>query len=357
MIKSLTMLALIAGVADAAAPAPGPERAGAAVEPVRVVTTLPVYAVLAREVGGNEVVVTAIADPNEDAHFVRPKPSFAAELRRADLFVTTGLDLELWVPTLLDKAGNARVAQGGRGYVTAYTGVDLLDIPATADRSAGDTHIYGNPHIYTDPLRALQVARNITVGLKRVAPDRAAVFDRGLAGLTDRMHRSLFGDALVDLLRGETLEDLARKGALFSFLADNEYEGAPLLTRLGGWLKEAEAFRGQSLICYHKNWAYFEDRFSVRCVDYVEPKPGISPTPRHVAQLIELMQDRKIRVLLAASYFDRSKVEAVARRGGAIPVIVPLEPGARPEAADYFSMVDFWMSSLAGAFRELAERS
>jgi hypothetical protein len=140
--------------------------------PVRVVTTLPVYASLVREIGGAEVEVSAIADPTEDAHFVRPKPSFALDLRRADAFVTTGLDLELWVPTLLDRAGNADVLEGGRGYITAYTGISLLDIPTAADRSAGDVHVYGNPHLTTDPLRALQVARNITVGLKRVAPDR-----------------------------------------------------------------------------------------------------------------------------------------------------------------------------------------
>ena len=175
----------------AVAVAPGPQSA-----PVRVVTTLPIYAELAREIGGTEVEVSSIANPNEDAHFVRPKPSFALALRRADLFVTTGLDLELWVPTLLDRAGNAAVLEGGRGYVTAYTGIDLLDIPAAADRSAGDVHIFGNPHLTTDPLRTLQVARNITVGLKRVAPDRADHFDQGLANLAERIHsRALRGSA------------------------------------------------------------------------------------------------------------------------------------------------------------------
>ena len=137
-------------------------------DPVRVVATLPVYADLAEKIGGAEVDVSAIASPNEDAHFVRPKPSFALSIRRADLFITTGLDLELWAPVVLDRAGNADVSEGGRGYVTAYTGIELLDIPVSADRSGGDVHIFGNPHVTTDPLRALQVARNITVGLGRV---------------------------------------------------------------------------------------------------------------------------------------------------------------------------------------------
>jgi ABC-type Zn uptake system ZnuABC Zn-binding protein ZnuA len=314
------------------------------------VTTLPVYAELVVEIGGSEVEVSSIANPNEDAHFVRPKPSFALDLRRADAFVTTGLDLEVWVPTLLDRAGNADVIEGGRGYITAYTGVQLLDIPASTDRSGGDVHIFGNPHITTDPLRTLQVARNITTGLKRVAPDRAAVFDAGLARLTQRMYEHLFGARLVELVGGPTLEQLAMNHTLFGFLDAQEFEGGPLLDQLGGWLATAEAFRGKQMICYHKNWAYFEDRFDVTCADYVEAKPGIAPTPGHVAELIARMTTDGIGVLLAATYFDRDKVDAVARRGSATVVQVPLSPGARPGVDDYFTLVDTWVDELAIAF-------
>jgi zinc/manganese transport system substrate-binding protein len=318
--------------------------------PVQVVATLPIYAEIARHVGGAEVEASSIANPNEDAHFVRPKPSFALDLRRADLFITTGLDLELWAPTLLDRAGNNRVMEGGPGYVTAYTGITLLDIPVAADRSAGDVHIFGNPHLTTDPLRTLQVARNITTGLKRVAPDRAEHFDRGLARFADEIHRRLFGSELVEMLGGSTLERLALNGTLFTFLRDRDFEGSPLAERLGGWLAQAEPFRGESLICYHKNWAYFEDRFQVTCADYVEAKPGIPPTPGHVSQLIRRMRGEGLDVLLAASYFDRGKVDAVAERGGARVVYVPLSPGAREGIDDYFSLVDGWVGGLAAAF-------
>jgi len=320
-------------------------------DPIRVVATLPVYADLVREIGGADVEVSSIADPNEDAHFVRPKPSFALALRRADAFVTTGLDLELWVPALLDRAGNSAVLEGGRGYITAYTGVTLLEIPTTADRAAGDVHIYGNPHLTTDPLRALQVARNITTGLKRVAPDRAARFDEGLQRFQDRLYRRLFGDRLVELLGGPTLERLALNGTLFDFLATNELDGAALTGQLGGWLAQAAPFRGREMICYHKNWAYFEDRFDVRCADYVEAKPGIQPTPGHVAELIAMMHDENIGVLLAASYFQRSRVETIASRGGATLVQVPMSPGVAPGADDYMSLVDLWVGQLADAFR------
>jgi ABC-type Zn uptake system ZnuABC Zn-binding protein ZnuA len=319
--------------------------------PLRVVTTLPIYAMLTRAIGGDEVEVTSIANPNEDAHFVRPKPSFALDLRRADMFVTTGLDLELWVPTLLDKAGNSKVSEGGQGYVTAYTGITLLDIPSAVDRSAGDVHIYGNPHLTTDPLRVLQVAQNITTGLKRVAPDRSATFDRGLARFRAEVHRRLFGPRLVELLGGDTLERLARAGTLFGFLRENTLEEKPLIDELGGWFKAAESFRGRKVICYHKNWAYLEQRFELMCADYVESKPGIAPTPRHVAQLIEMMKVEGIRVLLAAAYFDGRKVESVASRGGAIPVVLSLQPPVGSGADGYFAMVDGWIGDISDAFR------
>ena len=247
--------------------------------PVRVVTTLPVYADLVRKIGGAEVEVSSIASPNEDAHFVRPKPSFAVRIRRAELFITTGLDLELWVPTLLDRAGNSEVSEGGRGYVTAYTGITLLDIPASADRSGGDVHIFGNPHLVTDPLRALQVARNITVGLKRIAPERSRVWDEGLARLTDEVHRRLFGDRLVELLEGELLTQLAFEGTLHSFLESEEFEGTRLLDELGGWLGTAESFRGRDIICYHKNWAYLEDRSAFAAPTMWRPSLASRPLP------------------------------------------------------------------------------
>ncbi len=317
--------------------------------PLRVVATLPVYAELVRTIAGDAVEVTAIADPAEDAHFVRPKPSYALRIRQADAFVTTGLDLELWVPALLDKAGNAKVKEGGQGYITAYPGIELLDVPTSHDRSQGDIHIYGNPHLFTDPLNVLQIARNITAGLKNVDAGDAAMFDAKLAAYTDRLYRRLYGDALVDMLGGATLERLSHQGKLLDFLAAQDYQGQPLTARLGGWLGAAQPFRGRKIVCYHKNWAYFENRFGVTCVDYVEAKPGIPPTPGHVGDLIDLMKHQGINVLLAANYFDPAKVKAVAARAGGTAVIVPLQPGG-PGTPTYFDVVDRWVGSLAAAF-------
>ena len=320
-------------------------------DPVRVVATLPVYASIIRAVGGSEVTVTSIADPREDAHFVRPKPSFALEIRRADLFVTTGLDLELWAPALLDRAGNAEVIEGGPGYVSVHTGVRLLDVPASADRSKGDIHVYGNPHIYTDPLNAVQIARNVVAGLKKVAPERAAVWERGLATFTDRMYRKLYGDRLVEIVGGDALANLSRQGKLMSFLQATPFEGRPLATLLGGWVKQAEPFRGKQIICYHNDLAYFEERFDVDCAEFVEAKPGIPPTPGHVARLITLARDRGIEALVGAEHFGAERIATVAQRADARDVVFPMSPGTVQGVDDYFSLVDTWVSRLAAAFR------
>ena len=146
---------------------PPPGRAPVA-DKVKVVTSLTTYGAIAREIVGDRGIVNSIATGDENPHYVQPKPSFVPLLGQADVFVTTGLDLELWVPALLDKANNPKVTEGGPGYVAAYAGIDLLDVPTSYSRAQGDIHVYGNPHIWTSPLNAVQIARNILTGLKRV---------------------------------------------------------------------------------------------------------------------------------------------------------------------------------------------
>ena len=318
--------------------------------PVRVVTSLTTYAAIAREIVGDHGVVSSIGSPYENPHYVQPKPSFAPLIADADLFVTTGLDLELWVPALLDKASNPKVTEGGPGYVAAYTGVPLLDVPASYSRSGGDIHVFGNPHIWTDPLNAIIIARNILTGLKRVAPDQADYFTAREKDFEQRIYRALYGDELVTLLGGETLADLDRQGKLFDFLATHKYQGAPLLSRLGGWLKEGLPFRGKSVVCYHKEWDYFSREFKVPCVDYIEPKPGIPPTPSHVREVIEEMKQQKIQVLLSTTYYDRNQVEEVAARTGAKAVIVPGNAGGEGVGESYFDLITLWVRELARAF-------
>lgn len=323
---------------------------------VRIVTTLPTYAAIAREITGELADVRAIARGDEDPHFVNPRPSYAAMVSRADLFVTTGLDLELWVPTLIDRARNPKVVEGGSGHVVAYSGVKLLQIPESVSRAGGDIHVFGNPHVHTDPVNGIIIARNILQKLRQVDPDHAAAYEERTRDFEDRILRRTFGDRLIELLGKETLFDLARNYTFWSFASEQRYEGRPLTEYLGGWLAEGAAFRGQSMACYHKNWAYFSARFRIDCAIYVEPKPGIPPSPGHVRNVIDFMRDQNIRVLFAANYFSRSQVERVASRTGAVPIIVP-EHVAGAEGIDgYFELIDLWVTRLAEVYGSAADR-
>jgi len=315
-----------------------------------VVTSLTTYAAIAREVVGDRGTVTSIANGDENPHYVQPKPSFVPTLSQADLFVTTGLDLELWVPALLDKANNTKVTEGGPGYVAAYAGIDLLDIPTSFSRAQGDIHVYGNPHIWTDPMNAVQIARNILTGLRRVSPENAEYFSGREKDFEDRIYRALFGDELVKLLGAQPLADLNRQGKLFDFLKSRQYQGAPLMDRLGGWLKQAMPFRGKSVACYHKEWDYFSREYGLPCIDYIEPKPGIPPTPGHVLEVINEMRERHIQVLLSTNYYDHNQVLEVAHKTGAKAVIVPSNTNGAPGINSYFDLMNLWITELARAF-------
>ena len=318
---------------------------------VKVVTTLSSYAAIAENVGGDRVEVHSISRGDEDAHFVKPKPSYALLLRDADLFVTTGLDLELWAPTLVDKSGNRQIRDGQPGFVSASQGVPLLDVPVVVDRSAGDVHIYGNPHIFTSPLNAKIIAANIAAGLERVDPAGAEDYRNNLAIFKTEIDNRVFGKPLVHVLGGEVLDDLARQDRLIEFLESRTFEGKPLLDQLGGWLGESLALRDQKIVAYHKNWVYLTDLLGLRVIDYVEPKPGIPPSARHVHGLVEEIGDSQIEVLLAANYFSRQKVEVIAERTGIEAIRVPMGPGFEG-IDDYFQLVDLWIESLVQTFAE-----
>ncbi|HMC55595.1 MAG TPA: metal ABC transporter substrate-binding protein [Gemmatimonadaceae bacterium] len=340
------VLSALAAVAIAA-PSPKPAPAAA---PVKVVTSLTTYASIAREVGGDRATVTAIAQGDEDPHFVQPRPSFVPLLRDADVFVTTGMDLELWVPTLLDRAGNGKVREGGAGYVAAFKGITVLEVPTSLSRAQGDIHVDGNPHIHTDPINGIIIARNILAGLSKASPNDAAYFTAREKDFELRVLKATFGDELVTLVTAPTLFELTRTNKVMDFLQKTPYRGAPLISRLGGWMKTAMPFRGRDMVCYHKEWAYFSNRFGVNCVEYIEAKPGIPPTPRHVQDVIALMRDKKIPVLFASNYFDHNQIRDVAARTGAAAVIVPENTNGAPGVNTYLDLMNNWVSELAKGF-------
>jgi len=316
---------------------------------LQIVATIRTYGAIAKQVVGNRGIVTSLAKGYEDPHFVRPKPSLARVLGSADLLISTGLDLELWLPALMDKAGNARIRSGQPGFVSASSGIALLDKPKVISRSGGGMHIYGNPHVYTGPLNGKIIARNIMLGLKKIDPAGAATYEKNYRRFNAKVDRKLFGSKLVAILGSKVLTKMALSGRLIPFLRKREYKGHKLIDHLGGWMKKGLPLRGKKIVAYHKNWAYFARTFGLDIIDYVEPKPGIPPSPAHVAEVVDKMKANHVGVLLAANYYSVGKVRGVAGKVGANPVIVALAVGGQPEIKDYFSQYDVWLGRLVAA--------
>lgn len=319
---------------------------------LEVVTTLPDYAVIARAIGGDRINVRAIVKGEQDAHFIRPKPSFIDMVRGADVLIDTGLDLEMWLPTVVDKAGNNRVRSGQDGYVAASKGMHMLEKPQVMSRAEGGLHVYGNPHVTCSPINMRVAARNITAGLVKNDPVGKAEYEKRLAGFIREMDEKLFGKELVDILGGDTLCDLAEEGKLMAFLEQHKLKDKSLIEYLGGWMKQMLPLRRTAIVTYHKNWVYFVDLFGMEEAGTVEPKPGIPPSPRHVLDLTQMMKTRKIGIILAANYFDEHKIQSVADKVGAEAVIVPLFVGGQEGINDYFELVDLWVNSLLKASKK-----
>lgn len=345
LIISTVMAAATAHAASGATKAPGGKV-------LRVVTTLPDYADFARRIGGELVTVTNIVQGDQDAHFIRPKPSFVQLLREADLLIETGLDLEMWLPTAVDKSGNQRIRSEAVGYVAAAAGVRMREKPEVLSRSEGGLHIYGNPHITNSPLNMLKVAENIAAGLVKNVPEQAAGIRTRLAALQDEFYRRLYGPDLVEILGGETLVKLHADGKLAGFLEKNPFEGQPLRNKLGGWVGRMQPLRGMAIVTYHKNWIYFCEDFGLVQADTIEPKPGIPPSPKHTRDLEQRMRREGIKLMLAANYFDEQTVRKIATATGATYRMVPYYVGGAAGVTDYFTLVDQWVDSCLTMARE-----
>ena len=276
---------------------------------LRVVATTPDLASVAREIGGDKVNVAALAKPTEDPHFVDAKPSFIVTLNRADALVEGGAELELgWLPPLLENSRNSKIAAGAPGRVVASEGIRLLEIPTSFDRSKGDIHSLGNPHFMIDPADAKIVARNIATHFAAVDPKNASAYNANLAKFNSRM------DA-----------------------------------KLADWQKQLAPYRGAKIVTYHRDFVYFAQRFGLSIVDELEPKPGIAPSPAHLAQVIGEMRANNVKVILVQPFQNRKTAETVARQTGAAVVDAPQQPGAARNTSSYFDNMDNLVRSIAAA--------
>jgi len=280
---------------------------------LNVVATTPDLGSIAAVVGGDLVSVTTLAKPTEDPHFVDAKPSFIAKLNRADALVEGGADLEIgWLPALLDQARNNKLQAGAPGRIACSQGVQLLEIPAALDRSKGDIHAAGNPHFLTDPENARIVAQHIAEGFSALEPKSSAVFQSNLK----------------------------------QFLGQ-------LDAKIAEWEKLLGPYRGQQVVAYHDSWPYFAKRFGLKIDLFLEPKPGIPPTPVHLAEVILRMRAEHIRPILVEPYQNRKTAQTVAAETGAVVVDVSQFPGGvKDTEGGYLELVDHNIRSVAHAFGE-----
>jgi ABC-type Zn uptake system ZnuABC Zn-binding protein ZnuA len=277
---------------------------------LNVVTTTPDLAALAAVVGGNDVSVLSLAKPTEDPHYVDARPSHILKLNAAQLLIEGGADLEAgWLGSLVEGARNTRLRPGSPGRLIASEGVALLDIPATLDRARGDVHAAGNPHFLMDPLNAKIVARHVAASFCELDPPRCASYRGNLEAF----------ERAVD-------------------------------SRVEVWQTLLAPCRGMRIVTYHATLRYFAARFGLVSDTFLEPKPGIPPSPPHLAEVIEKMTAQKIRAILVEPYHQRKVAETVAGHTGASVVDVAQFPGGLPGTeGDYIALMDANVRAVAGA--------
>ncbi len=276
-------------------------------QPLKVVTTLSTFADLVKQVGGDRVEVAHVASPRFNPHFIEPRPSDVLKVKRADLFVHAGLDLEAWRGPLLDAAGNPGIFPGQPGELDLSQGVSLLEVPEKPlSRLMGDIHIYGNPHYWLDPENVRIMARAIGEKLSAVDPKN------------EKHYRWNFQ---------EFLQRLDRK--------------------IPEWQSQLTTHQGQELIGYHNEWPYLMKFLGLKMEQFLEPKPGIPPTPKQIAFLGGYIRQRRIRAIVQPTFYPRSAAEALAKRAPVRVVTLCQNVGEIKQASDYFALIDYNIQQLA----------
>lgn len=298
--RYLLLLALLAGWSDQAA-----------AQKIRVIATIPDLADITKQIGKDLVDVESLTKGVEFMHAVPVKPSFVPKLNRANILVEMGLDLESsWLPALLEVANNARITSGQPGNIDCSTGVAVLEVPRSVDRSEGDVHPRGNPHYNLDPLNGKIIARNIADGLARNYPQHKAVFEKNLAAYVAELDKAI-----------------AR------------------------WQGAAGPLKGAKFVTYHSDWAYFANRYGLQQVGTIELKPGIEPTPNHLLSLAQRMQQEKVQVILYGPQSDRYPRQLSGQTGAAV-VRLQSTAGASADTDSYIKFIDFNVRSLLAALKK-----
>jgi zinc/manganese transport system substrate-binding protein len=278
---------------------------------LNVVATLPDFGSLAREIGGEKIDIVVLAKPTEDPHFVDARPSFVVSLRNADVLIDGGAELELgWLPPLLQNARNPKIEVGKPGRVQASQGIRLMNVSANVTRAAGDVHALGNPHFCVDPIIAKAVAQHIAQSFAAVDSANAAFYDANYKKFESTINAKL------------------------------QEWGAAMLP-----------FKDQHLAAYHDSWPYFAHRFGINIDIFLEPKPGIPPSPSHLTEVIAQMKAQHAKAVIVEPYHDKRIAEKVASASGAKVVEFAQFPGGISGTDTYVKLIDTLVSRVAVALK------
>jgi ABC-type Zn uptake system ZnuABC Zn-binding protein ZnuA len=286
---------------------------GSADSKIRIMTATTDLASLAQEVGGDKVDVESIARGYQDPHFVDPKPSFLLKLSKAELLIVVGLELEIgWLPPLITQSSNPRIQVGAPGYLDASRFAKILEIPTgQVTRAEGDVHPLGNPHYWLDPDNGLRIAKGIQTKLSEMRPNDSAYFAQRYDSFEQRLKQS-----------------------------DQQ------------WQAQMKPYAGRKVVTYHRSWPNFAEHFGLNVVGYVEPRPGIPPSPQHTVELIGQMKRDGVKIIMVEPYFDLKTPNSIAREtGGQVVVLMP-SVGGEKEITDYFKLFDYDIAKLKKAFDE-----
>jgi zinc/manganese transport system substrate-binding protein len=280
---------------------------------LNVITTTEDLAAIAREIGGDHVTVEAMARGYQDPHFVEAKPSFILKLQKADVLVLVGRELEIgWLPPLIQQSRNAKIQQGAAGYLDASLQASILEIPTgQVTRAMGDVHPLGNPHYWMDPENGKRVGKEIADKLSELRPNDKGFYQQKLADFTSRV-------------------DAAEKK----------------------WQAEMAPYKGTKVVTYHRSFPNFAERFGLDIIGYVEPKPGIPPSPQHTLDLINEMKRQNVKIVLVEPYFDMKTPNSIGRDTGAQVLVMPPSVGGVKEITDYFKLFDYDIALLVDAIKK-----
>jgi len=280
---------------------------------LNVVTSTTDMAALAEEVGGDRISVDSIAKGYQDPHFVEAKPSFLLKLKNADLLIEVGLDLEIgWLPPLITQSGNARIQVGANGFLDASQFAEILDKPTgTITRAMGDVHPLGNPHYWLDPNNGRRIARGIAGKLGELDPADAAYFQ-------------------------QRFQDFDRR------LTEAEKN----------WDSQMAPFKGRKVVAYHTSWSNFARHFGLVLAGFIEPRPGIPPTPQHTLEIINMMKSENVKVVMVEPYFDLKTPNSIGAATGAKVIVMLPSVGGEKQVTDYFKLFDYDIGLLTTAFKQ-----